>query len=326
MEIKNLGNIINLLKEDLEKVDSELYKHLDSKVIMANEVASYTLKSGGKRIRPILLILSSKLLDYTSNRIYVIASVIEYIHTATLLHDDIIDGAKYRRGRISANNKYGNDIVVLCGDFLYSRAFINLVLDGDSDIQLILANAAKTMSEGEIFQLVKTANFELPIESYLDIIYSKTAVLMSACCEIASIFAKKTHFRPYLKELGKIIGLIFQINDDILDYFGDPSKTGKKTGTDLREGKMTLPLLILREKASKDDINIVKDIFYKDRIFDEDFLAVVRLLSGYKIKEKCYQYVEKYIAKAHNLIKELPDNIYRECLEYLINFAAKREV
>ena len=254
MEIVNIEYIVDLIKDDLNNVECELYKYLDSEIELANEVASYTLKSGGKRLRPILLILSSYLLNFHGPRIYKIASVIEYIHTATLLHDDIIDGAKYRRGKISANKRFGNDIVVLCGDFLYSRAFINLVEDGNSEIQMTLANAAKTMSEGEIYQLVKTAEFNMTMDNYLKIIHSKTAILMSACCEIAAILSNLVDMRQMLKALGEYIGIIFQINDDILDYLGDKNKTGKNAGTDLKEGKMTLPLILLRNNANEDDL------------------------------------------------------------------------
>jgi octaprenyl-diphosphate synthase len=325
MEINNIDEITKLIKDDLDKTELELYKYLDSKVEMANEVATYTLKSGGKRIRPILLILTSHLLDYFNSRIYKIASVIEYIHTATLLHDDIIDGAKYRRGKISANQRYGNDIVVLCGDFLYSRAFINLVEDGDNEIQLVLANAAKTMSEGEIYQLIKTADFNMSIDDYLKIIYSKTAVLMSACCEISAIFKKNNILRPLLKEFGKLIGLIFQINDDILDYFGDTRKTGKKTGTDLKEGKITLPIILFREYADSSDLKNLHEIFLKNEVTENDFKLTVDMLIKYNIKEKSYNYLDNYISQSKQLLQKFPNNIYRDCLNYIITYAGHRD-
>lgn len=325
MSIADIDYILNLIKDDLANIETELYRYLDSEVDMANEVASYTLKSGGKRLRPILLVLSTHLLDYHSNRLYKIASVIEYIHTATLLHDDIIDGAKYRRGQISANKKFGNDIVVLCGDFLYSRAFINLVEDGNSEIQMILANAAKTMSEGEIYQLIKTAEFNITIENYLKIIHSKTAILMSACCEIAAVLSNKFDMRSNLKKLGEYIGIIFQVNDDILDYLGDKNKTGKKLGTDLKEGKMTLPLILLRESSNKEDLQIFKNIFFKNNINKNDFNVILELLMKYKIKEKAYNFLSDYKLQCNNLLKELPKNIYNDCLKYIVYYAGNRE-
>lgn len=325
MKIDNIENITHLIRDDLNNVETELYRYLDSDVTMANEVASYTLKSGGKRLRPMLLILSSRLLNFQSNRIYKIASVIEYIHTATLLHDDIIDGAKYRRGKISANKKYGNDIVVLCGDFLYSRAFINLVEDGDSKIQLVLANAAKTMSEGEIYQLIKTADFNISLDNYLKIIHSKTAILMSACTEIAAILSNNTEMRTILKDLGESIGIIFQINDDILDYLGVKKKTGKKVGTDLKEGKMTLPLILLRESANEEDIQVCKNIFFKKNINYYDFKIIKELLLKYNIKEKSHSFISNYINRCNELLNKLPNNIYNDCLKYIVYYANNRE-
>lgn len=325
MKIDNINKVINLIKDDLENIEIELYRYLDSEVTMANEVASYTLKSGGKRLRPILLILSSRLLDFQSNRTFKIASVIEYIHTATLLHDDIIDGAKYRRGKISAGKKFGNDIVVLCGDFLYSRAFINLVEDGDSEIQSVLANAAKTMSEGEIYQLTKTADFNISLENYLKIIHSKTAILMSACSEIAAILSNKTEMRTILKDFGESIGIIFQINDDILDYLGDKKKTGKKGGTDLKEGKMTLPLILFREIANKEDVQVCKNIFFKKNINSFDFKIIKELLLKYNIKEKAFSFLSNYITRCNKLLNKLPNNIYNDCLKYIVSYVINRE-
>jgi octaprenyl-diphosphate synthase len=325
MKINHIEEINNLIEEDLKNIDKEIYKYLDSEVALVNEATTYIFQSGGKRLRPVLLILSSYLLDYKDPRIYTIASIIEYIHTATLLHDDIIDGAKYRRGRISTNNKFGSDISVLCGDFLYSRAFINLVRDGDPDIQMILAEAAKTMSEGEIFQLVKTADFNISIDDYLKIIHCKTAVLMSACCEVAAIFGKSNKERIILKELGELIGLIFQMNDDVLDFLGDSDKTGKKPGTDLKEGKMTLPLILLRDKSDITSKKTLEDILLQKDHCDKDLEVVIELLHKFNIKEDCYKFINRYIVNAKKLLEKLPQNIYSSCLSFIIEYAALRE-
>lgn len=184
----NINDVLTLVSAERDAVE-ELLANLDSDVKLVNEVASYVFESGGKRLRPVFLILSALMCGYSGNRSAVISGVVEYIHTATLLHDDVIDGAMYRRGKESANRVFGNDITVLCGDFLYSRAFMNLVKDGDSRIQMLLAAAARTMSEGEVFQLIKTADVKITNEDYLKIINSKTAVMFSACCEIGATFA-----------------------------------------------------------------------------------------------------------------------------------------
>lgn len=321
----NISDVTQLVQKKLDLLEAELKRNLDSDVQMVNEVAYYVFESGGKRLRPIFMFLSSGLGGYEGERDVVLSGVVEYIHTATLLHDDVIDGAKYRRGRPSANRVFGNDITVLCGDFLYSRAFVNLVIDGDPRVQMILANAAKTMSEGEVFQLVKTANFDLPFEDYEKIIYSKTAVLFSACCEIGAMLAGfDTDKVNLLAEFGKTVGLSFQMSDDILDYLGDPAKTGKKPGTDLKEGKMTLPMLLLRDLVNEDELLKMKEIITKDPS-EEDIDYIINLMKNYDIKSRAERFVDNYTIKAKKILENLPNNRYREALEFLAEYVILRE-
>lgn len=322
----DINTIYSMIKKDVEKIEDELIRNLDSDVDMVNEVAAYVFESGGKRLRPVFMVLSSKLAGYEGNRIIALSVVVEYIHTATLLHDDVIDGAKYRRGRKSANNVFGNDITVLCGDFLYSRAFINLVKDGDSKVQMILANAAKTMSEGEVFQLVKTAEFSLKIEDYLKIIFSKTAVLFSACCEIGGILGGFEEDKvKKMAEFGKLVGLAFQMSDDILDYLGDPEKTGKKPGTDLNEGKMTLPLILLREDANNDEKVKLRNIIVTENTSEEDLQYIIMLMKKYNIKKKAEKYVDDYVRRAKELLDIFPDSDYKKALKFLAEYVIKRD-
>jgi octaprenyl-diphosphate synthase len=322
----DINYVYQMIKTEVESVEKELLSNLDSDVDMVNEVASYVFESGGKRLRPVFMILASKLAGYSGNRAIVLSGVVEYIHTATLLHDDVIDGAKFRRGRKSANNVFGNDITVLCGDFLYSRAFMNLVKDGDPKVQMILANAAKTMSEGEVFQLVKTAEFSLKLEDYLKIIYSKTAVLFSACCEIGGILGKVEEERvKKLAEFGKVVGLAFQMSDDILDYLGEPEKTGKKPGTDLNEGKMTLPVILLRDLADRDEKKKLRDIIVSESATDEDLAYIISLMEKYDIKAKAENFVDDYVNKSKELLKIFPENEYRDALEFLAEYVIKRD-
>ncbi|ADR18474.1 polyprenyl synthetase family protein [Calditerrivibrio nitroreducens] len=321
----NISDITALVKDKLALLEEELKKNLDSDVEMVNEVAYYVFESGGKRLRPIFMFLSSGLGGYTGNRDVILSGVVEYIHTATLLHDDVIDGAKFRRGRPSANQAFGNDITVLCGDFLYSRAFVNLVKDGDPKVQMILANAAKTMSEGEVFQLVKTANFNLSFEEYNKIIFSKTAVLFSACCEIGAMLAGFDGERvKMMAEFGKIVGLSFQMSDDILDYLGDPAKTGKKPGTDLKEGKMTLPMLLLRDLANESELMKMKDIIASDPD-ENDITYIIDLMERYDVKSKAESFVDSYTKSARDLLSSFPDNEYRRALEFLSEYVILRD-
>lgn len=322
----DINTIYSMIKKEVDSIEEELIKNLDSDVEMVNEVASYVFESGGKRLRPVFMVLSSKLAGYDGDRVIVLSGVVEYIHTATLLHDDVIDGAKYRRNRKSANNVFGNDITVLCGDFLYSRAFLNLVKDGDPKVQMILANAAKAMSEGEVFQLVKTAEFSLKLEDYLKIIFSKTAVLFSACCEIGGILGNLEEGKiKKLAEFGRLVGLAFQMSDDILDYLGDPKKTGKKPGTDLNEGKMTLPLILLRQEASKDEKLKLRDIIVSENATEEDLHYIIMLMKKYNIKDKAEKYVDDYVKKAKELLDIFPDNEYKAALKFLSEYVIKRD-
>ncbi|UOD34244.1 polyprenyl synthetase family protein [Deferribacteraceae bacterium V6Fe1] len=322
----DINYVYQMIMPEMESVEKELLRNLDSDVEMVNEVASYVFESGGKRLRPVFMVLASKLCGYSGDRATILSGVVEYIHTATLLHDDVIDGAKYRRGRKSANNVFGNDITVLCGDFLYSRAFINLVKDGDARVQMILANAAKTMSEGEVFQLVKTAEFSLKIEDYLKIIFSKTAVLFSACCEIGGILGGLEDEKvKNLAEFGKVVGLAFQMSDDILDYLGDPEKTGKKPGTDLNEGKMTLPLILLRDMADKNEKQRLRDIIVSENASEEDLTYIISLMKKYNIKAASERYVDDYVNRSKELLNIFPKNEYRDALEFLAEYVIKRD-
>jgi len=322
----NINDVYSLIEQEMNDVNTELTKNLDSEVEMVNEVASYVFESGGKRLRPVFLVLAAKLAGYDGKRSSVLSGVVEYIHTATLIHDDVIDGAKYRRGRDSVNRVFGNDITVLCGDFLYSRAFVNLVRDGDPEIQLILANAAKTMSEGEVFQLIKTADFFLKFEDYEKIIFSKTAVLFSACCEIGGILGRLDKGKiSFLKDFGKYVGLAFQMSDDILDYLGNPDYTGKNPGTDLKEGKMTLPMILLRQCLKKDEIEIIRDIFTNEDYSEKNLEYILTLMQNNNIKEKAEKFVDDYIFKAKTLLNEFDDNPYKDSLLFLADYMVKRD-
>ena len=255
---------LNLVKEDIEKVEQFLKNDIKTSVPLINEVILYLLSSGGKRLRPVFLALSARMCGYKGENIPAMSAVIEYIHTATLLHDDIIDGAKYRRKRPTANNLYGSDIAVLCGDFLYSRSYITLTEYGAKQVQMILSSAALTMSEGEVIQLLKTGDINLTFDDYIQIITRKTAVLFSAACEIGGRLAEVSEDKiKALKDFGYYLGLGFQMTDDILDYMGNPEITGKKNGTDLFEGKLTLPVIKTLEKADEHEKNIITEMFKK---------------------------------------------------------------
>lgn len=306
---------LNLVKEDIEKVEQFLKDDIKTSVPLINEVILYLLSGGGKRLRPAFLALSAKLCGYNGELIAPMSAVVEYIHSATLLHDDIIDGAKYRRNRETANSIYGNDIAVLCGDFLYSRSYITLTEYGAKDVQMILSSAALTMSEGEVIQLLKTGDINLTFEDYIQIITRKTAVLFSAACEIGGRISGVNEEKiKALKDFGYYLGLAFQMTDDILDYMGNPDITGKKNGTDLYEGKLTLPVLITIENANSEEKATIEKMFQEDSRTESDLKVLKDIMNKYDVESKANKVADEYISKSINSLNIFEDNDYRKAM------------
>ena len=306
---------LNLVKEDIEKVEQFLKDDIKTSVPLINEVILYLLSSGGKRLRPVFLALSARMCGYKGENIPAMSAVIEYIHTATLLHDDIIDGAKYRRKRPTANSLYGNDVAVLCGDFLYSRSYITLTEYGAKQVQMILSSAALTMSEGEVIQLLKTGDINLTFDDYIQIITRKTAVLFSAACEIGGRLAEVSEEKiKALKDFGYYLALSFQMTDDILDYMGNPEITGKKNGTDLFEGKLTLPVIKTLEKADENEKNIITEMFKKKERNDDDLKVLKDIMVKYDIEKISEKTADEYINKSLSSLDIFEDNDYRKAL------------
>ena len=306
---------LELVKKDIDMVEQFLKDDIKTSVPLINEVILYLLSSGGKRLRPVFLALSAKLCGYNGDKIPAMSAVIEYIHTATLLHDDIIDGAKYRRKRPTANSLYGNDIAVLCGDFLYSRSYITLTEYGAKDVQMILSSAALTMSEGEVIQLLKTGDINITFDDYIQIITRKTAVLFSAACEIGGRLAQVDENKiKALKDFGYYLGLGFQMTDDILDYMGDPAVTGKKNGTDLFEGKLTLPVILMLEMVSKEEKQTITDLFTKKERNEKDLEILLSMMNKYNMKEISEKKADEYINMSLNSLDVFENNQYKDAL------------
>lgn len=306
---------LELVKNDIDMVEQFLKDDIKTSVPLINEVILYLLSSGGKRLRPVFLALSAKLCGYNGDKIPAMSAVIEYIHTATLLHDDIIDGAKYRRKRPTANSLYGNDIAVLCGDFLYSRSYITLTEYGAKDVQMILSSAALTMSEGEVIQLLKTGDINITFDDYIQIITRKTAVLFSAACEIGGRLAQVDENKiKALKDFGYYLGLGFQMTDDILDYMGDPAVTGKKNGTDLFEGKLTLPVILMLDMVSKEEKQTITDLFTKKERNEKDLEILLSMMNKYNMKEISEKKADEYINMSLNSLDVFENNQYKDAL------------
>lgn len=306
---------LELVKNDIDMVEQFLRDDIKTSVPLINEVILYLLSSGGKRLRPVFLALSAKLCGYSGDKIPAMSAVIEYIHTATLLHDDIIDGAKYRRKRPTANSLYGNDIAVLCGDFLYSRSYITLTEYGAKDVQMILSSAALTMSEGEVIQLLKTGDINITFDDYIQIITRKTAVLFSAACEIGGRLAQVDENKiKALKDFGYYLGLGFQMTDDILDYMGDPVVTGKKNGTDLFEGKLTLPVILMLDMVSKEEKQTITELFTKKERDEKDLEILLNIMNKYNMKEISEKKADEYISMSLDSLNVFENNQYKDAL------------
>jgi octaprenyl-diphosphate synthase len=274
--------VFALIGEDLKNVELQFKKDLHSDVPLIQKVGEYVISSGGKRIRPMLLILSAYLCGYHGPRHVPIASVIEFIHTATLLHDDVVDNANLRRGLASANTLWGNQASVLVGDFLYCKSFALMVADGDLNILKLLAKATTVLAEGEVLQLIFTRNPEITEEQYIDVVKCKTAILLSASCQAGAILGESSPEREAaLREFGMELGIAFQMVDDSLDYCASEEQFGKSIGHDLEEGKITLPLIHTLKRCTAGESEQIANIVKKELIDKNDINTIFDLVEKY---------------------------------------------
>lgn len=273
---------LNIIGDDLKNVEHQFRKDLESDVPLIRKVGEYVLSSGGKRVRPALLLLAARLCDYDGEKAVPLASVIEFIHTATLLHDDVVDSATLRRGLASANTLWGNEASVLVGDFLFSKSFSLMVTVGSLDILGILSGATTTIAEGEVLQLLCTGEIDLSEEQYITVVRSKTAILMSAACEAGAVLGSVSEDRQKaLSNFGMNLGIAFQLMDDTLDYTATEEEFGKSIGHDLEEGKITLPLIHTLRYCSADERQLISAVIEKDEMSLDDFREVSGLVQRY---------------------------------------------
>jgi octaprenyl-diphosphate synthase len=274
-----MNKALDLLREDLACAE-DLYKNsLVSEVDLINQVGRHILGSGGKRIRPLLLMLCARLVGYRGRRHILLGGAVEFIHTATLLHDDVVDGAGLRRGTPSANAVWGNQAAILAGDFLFAKAFSMLVADGSLQALEALSGASTRMAEGEMLQMMDTGDLEMNEERYLEIIGKKTAALFAATCRCGAILGPPAaEAEAALEDFGRDVGLAFQLVDDALDYVGDEVEFGKAPGHDLTEGKMTLPLIYALRHCSAEEKDRMADIVAGKTLQEADLAYAVSLI------------------------------------------------
>ncbi|MGH1470611.1 MAG: polyprenyl synthetase family protein [Cellvibrionaceae bacterium] len=320
------------VKEDFESVNQLIIDQLHSNVGLVENIGHYLIEAGGKRLRPLLVLLTTNALEYKKKHKPInqlkLAAIIEFIHTATLLHDDVVDISSLRRGRQTANAKWGNAPSVLVGDFLYSRAFQLMVDIGDLSIMNILADTTNIISEGEVQQLVNAKNPDISEDDYYQVIYKKTAILFSAACEAGAVIADANdRQRNAFKEYGYHVGMAFQLIDDALDYDGDAETLGKNVGDDLAEGKATLPLIISMQKAPKAEANVIADALRNGSIEKiNDVVEIVKQHGGLTATmDKAKSHVDLAIQQLDELSAGgLADNEFSKAMKELALFSISR--
>jgi octaprenyl-diphosphate synthase len=316
---------LSIIEEDLKAVETSFQEYLSSRVPLITKIGKHILSSGGKRIRPAILLLSSRLNGYRGQRAIRMASIVEFIHTATLLHDDVVDNADIRRGTPAANTLWGSEASVLVGDFLFSKSFYLMVEDGNLKILKILAEATTRLAEGEILELVKTGDLDISDQDYMELITSKTAVLISAASRIGAVLGDAPEeTEQAMREYGLFVGIAFQLIDDCLDYTSTHETFGKTIGTDLREGKVTFPLIVSYKKAGKDEKRRIQDIILSEKISHDDFDKVQGLIEKYQGVAATMRLAHEYVSKAHKCLESVPSCGERDALSELAEYFVRR--
>lgn len=313
------------IKQDLKDVDLEFRKNLDSDVHLIKKVGEYVLNNGGKRLRPSLLLLSARLCGYQGSRHIPLATVIEFIHTATLLHDDVVDNAGIRRGKAAANTLWGSGASILIGDFLFSKSFYITVADGDLNILKILSSTTTRMAEGEVLQLLKDSDVETTESDYLSVVTNKTASLISVACQIGAILGKASAEKEKaLAGYGMDVGIAFQLVDDCLDYTSSNEELGKAIGNDLKEGKITLPLIhVIKNAAASEREEILAAIKAGD-LKNSQLSSVISLINKYKGIDYTLSRARQHVENAKACLNIFEPNVERAALIALADYVVER--
>ena len=319
----DFDSIKQLTSSEAIAVDELILNELSSDVVLINQIGHYIVGSGGKRLRPMLLLLAAKALGYTGKSHLILAAVIEFIHTATLLHDDVVDESELRRGKESANAVWGNAASVLVGDYLYSSAFEMMVRTNNMRVMEILSKTTTAIAEGEVLQLLNCNNPETTEQKYLEVISRKTAILFSAATRLGAVLAgATTDFEENLARYGQHLGIAFQLIDDALDYKSTQEELGKNLGDDLAEGKPTLPLIYAIQQANDSEVNIVKNAI-KDGNRDafNEVYAIVKSTNAITYTE---QRANEEAQKAIDSLAAVPESEFKQAMIMLAKFSVQR--
>lgn len=318
-----LENIISLSAPDMQRVDSCIQDSLKSDVVLINQIANYIVASGGKRLRPMLLTLCAHACGYRGQHHIPLAAIIEFIHTATLLHDDVVDESDLRRGQQSAHAVWGNAASVLVGDFLYSRSFQMMVGLDSMRVMEVLADTTNTIAEGEVQQLLNIGDPEVDQFRYMQVIENKTAKLFEAACRLAAIISSQTlEVEQALALYGNRLGSAFQIADDVLDYNGEAGTMGKNAGVDLAEGKPTLPLILARERCTEIERELLDTAIRNGGLDDLD--PVLAIIEKTDSINSAMEIARSHATEARQAIGILPESPWRTALEQLSDYSVSR--
>src|SRR3954466_4459424 len=323
----DLAQIFEPIREDLEAVEREFVRHIQSRVALIPEMGRYIQNSGGKRVRPAVLLMAARLSGYEGDRAVLYASVVEFIDTATLVHDDIIDGSDLRRGRLAVHSRWGNDITVLLGDYLYIKSMALALTHDELDIIRLLGDVTLRMIEGELSQLTKNGDADIPEDEHFDIMRRKTAYLFGGCAQIGGMLAKVQADREQaLQEYGFNLGMAFQIVDDLLDFTGDAQAVGKPIASDLREGKVTLPLIHLQQHGSGGaGPQIVRDIMGARQATPEQWHDLLRVLKEHASIDYAYRKAVDFAERAKKPLYAFPPSSERDALLALPDYVLSRD-
>ena len=321
----SLTPMMGLVQGDMNAVNAVILDRMQSEIPLIPELAGHLIAGGGKRMRPMLTLASAKLIGYTGTRHHRLAAAVEFIHTATLLHDDVVDGSDLRRGKRTANIIWGNPACVLVGDFLFSRSFELMVEDGSLKVLKILSNASAVIAEGEVNQLTAARQVDLPEDRYLDIIGAKTASLFAAACRISAVVAERPEAEEEaLDSYGRNLGVAFQLVDDAIDYVSDAGTMGKDAGDDFREGKMTLPVILAHARGDAEERRFWKDAVEGRRASDDDFAHAIRLVRRTRAVDDTLARARHYGQRAIDAIAGFAPGRAKDAMVEAVEFATSR--
>lgn len=324
-EPNGLDALQRLAAEDMKRVNDVIVARMDSPIALIPQLAGHIVAAGGKRLRPLLTLASARMFDYEGARHVNLAACVEFIHTATLLHDDVVDGSELRRGLDTANAVWGNKASVLVGDFLFSRAFQLMVADGSLKVLKILSDASAVIAEGEVHQLLTSNDTATRENAYLEVIEAKTAALFAAACRVGAVVAERSEAEEQaLQRFGQGLGITFQLVDDILDYSAEQQALGKTVGDDFRDGKITLPVVLAFERGDEDEKAFWRRCLEDMDQREDDLQHALELMQKHDCLNDSLKRAEAYVADARSAMSIFPDGPIKQSLLDALQFSLAR--